>query len=128
MAVLGNRQRSLERPRYAGGSSIGYTRVSCFSELLGLPGPSPHQSLAVRVHVPVELSPSPTVHDVPVESLSMPIARQADPAFEERWAAWRARRLRHERAVQRRLRVVGLVIAVVVGLVTLGLRLLRDSS
>jgi len=30
--------------------------------------------------------------------------------------------------VQRRLRVVGLVIAVVVGLVTLGLRLLRDSS
>jgi type VI protein secretion system component VasF len=78
--------------------------------------------------VPVELSPSPTVHDVPVEPLSMPIARPADPAFEERWAAWRARRLRHERAVQRRLRVVGLVIAVVVGLVTLGLRLLRDSS
>ena len=78
--------------------------------------------------MPVELSPSPTVHDVPVEPLSMPIARPADPAFEKRWAAWRARRLRHERAVQRRLRVVGLVIAVVVGLVTLGLRLLRDSS
>ena len=77
--------------------------------------------------MPVESSPSPTVHDVPVEPLSMPIARTADPAFEERWAAWRARGLRHERAVRRRLRVVGLVIAIVVGLVTLGLRLLRGS-
>ena len=56
----GNRQRSLERPRYAGGSDIGYTRASCFSELFGLPGPSPHQSLAVRVHIPVESSSSTT--------------------------------------------------------------------
>ena len=78
--------------------------------------------------MPVELSPSPTVHDVPVESLSMPIARPADPAFEERWAAWRARGLRHERAVRRRLRGGALAIAIVVGLVTLGLRLLRGSS
>jgi len=78
--------------------------------------------------VPVDLSPSPTVHDVPVEPLSMPIARTADPALEQRWAAWRARRLRHDRAVRRRLRGVGLVIAIVVGLITLGLRLLRDSS
>ena len=127
MAVLGNRQRSLERPRYAGGSSLGYTRASCFSELLGLPGPSPHQSLAVRVHVPVESRPSPTVHDLPVELLSTPIARTADPPFEKRWAAWRARGLRHETAVRWRLPVGRLVIAVVVGLVTLGLRLLRDS-
>ena len=78
--------------------------------------------------MPVDLSPSPTVHDVPVEPLSMPIARTADPALEQRWAAWRARRLRHDRAVRRRLRGVGLVIAIVVGLITLGLRLLRDSS
>jgi hypothetical protein len=33
--------------------------------------------------VPVESSPSPPVHDVPVEPLSMPIARTADPAFRE---------------------------------------------
>ena len=77
--------------------------------------------------MPVESSPSPTVHDVPVEPLSMPIARTADPAFDGGWAAWRARGLRHERAVRRRLRVVALVIAIVVGLVTLGLRLLRGS-
>jgi hypothetical protein len=77
--------------------------------------------------VPVESSPS-TVHDVPVEPLSMPIARTAAPAFEERWAAWLARGLRHEKAVRRRLRVVALVIAIVVGLVTLGLRLVRGSS
>ena len=77
--------------------------------------------------MPVESSPSPHVHNVPVEPLSMPIARTADPAFEERWAAWRARGLRHETAVRWRLPVGRLVIAVVVGLVTLGLRLLRDS-
>jgi hypothetical protein len=68
------------------------------------------------------------VHDVPVERLSMPIARTADPAFDERWAAWRARGLRHEKAVRRRLRVIASVIAVVVGLVTLGLRLLGGSK
>lgn len=78
--------------------------------------------------MPVESSPSATVHDVPVEPLTMPIARTADPTFEERWAAWNARGLHHERAVRRRLRVVALVIAIVVGLVTLGLRLLRGSS
>ena len=50
--------------------------------------------------MPVESRPSPTVHDVPVEPLSTPIARTADPAFEERWAAWRARGLRHETAVR----------------------------
>lgn len=77
--------------------------------------------------MPVEASPSPAVHNVAVEPLSMPITRTVDPAFEERWAAWRARGLRHEMAVQRKLRVVVLVIAVVVGLVTLGLRLLRGS-
>ena len=58
----------------------------------------------------------------------MPIARTADPAFEERWAAWRARGLRYERAVRRRLRGGALAIAIVGGLVILGLRLLRDSS
>ena len=78
--------------------------------------------------MPVGSSPSPSVHDVPVERSSMPIARTADPAFEERWAAWRARGVRHERAVRRRLRVVGLVIAIAVGLVTLGLRLLGSSK
>jgi hypothetical protein len=31
----------------------------------------------------VESSPSPPVHDVSVEPLSMPIARSADPAFRE---------------------------------------------
>src|SRR5262249_3092219 len=42
------------------GAAVGYTRASCFSELFGLPGPSPHQSLAVRVHIPVESSSSTT--------------------------------------------------------------------
>jgi len=55
----------------------------------------------------------------------MPIARTADPAFEERWAAG-AVRLRHDRAV--RLRVVALVIVIVVGRVTSRLHLLRGSS
>ena len=77
--------------------------------------------------MPVGSPPSPTVRDVPVEPLPMPIARTADPAFEERWAVWRARGLRHERAGRRMLRVVALVIASVVGLVSLGLLLLRGS-
>jgi hypothetical protein len=104
----------LNVPQDARGSSIDYTRASCFSELFGVPGPSPHQSFAVRVHVPVESFPLPPVHDVPVEPVSMPIARTAGPAFEERWAVWRAR-------------VVALVIVGGVGRVTLGLRVLRHS-
>jgi hypothetical protein len=115
-----------ERNRDTRGSSIGYTRASCFSELLGLPSPSPHQSLALTVHVPVESSPSRTVHDMRsnrcrCRSRERPIRRSRS------WAAWRVRGLRHETAVRPRLRVIGLVIAVVVGLVTLGLGLLRDS-
>jgi hypothetical protein len=65
---------------------------------------------------------------VSIEPVSMPIARTADPAFEARWAAWRARGLRHEKAVRRRLRVVASVIAIVVGLITVGLRLLGGSK
>jgi hypothetical protein len=55
----------------------------------------------------------------------MPIARTADPPFKERWAAWRTRGLRRERTVRRRLRVVALVIAIIVGLGTFSLRLLK---
>ncbi|PWT81192.1 MAG: hypothetical protein C5B57_11005 [Blastocatellia bacterium] len=59
----------------------------------------------------------------------MPVAsaRTADPAFEERWAAWRDRGHQHELAVQRRLRVIAVAVAILVVLGVVGFRLLGDS-
>jgi hypothetical protein len=41
--------------------------------------------------MPVDLSPRPEVCDRSLETQSTAIVRTVDPAFEERWAAWRAR-------------------------------------
>src|SRR6516164_3284075 len=106
--VLGNRQRSLERPRYAGRSSVGYTRASCFSELSGLPGPSPHQALAVRDRCRCR-SREPPIR----RSRSAGLPGRLSVAPREGGAA--------------ETRVVALVIAIVAGLVTLVLRLSKGS-
>lgn len=76
----------------------------------------------------VESSPSSTVGNTPIESVSPATAHVADTAFEERWAAWRARGLRHEMVVRRRLRVIALIMAVVFGLVTLGIVIAKGVS
>jgi hypothetical protein len=72
--------------------------------------------MAVQVALP------PFVHSRSVEprsvepSLAVPAV---DPAFEERWAAWRARGLRHEDVVQSRIRLIALIVVLAVGLLVL---------
>lgn len=75
----------------------------------------------------VEASPPSTVGNTPIERLSSATAHLVDPAFEERSAAWQARGLRHEVVMQRRLRVIALIIAVLLGLVTSGIVISRGA-
>lgn len=50
-----------------------------------------------------------------------------DPVFEERWAAWRARGLRHDAVVRRRMRLVAVIAAIAFALVTLAFVLTGGS-
>ena len=52
---------------------------------------------------------------------SSPVVPAVDAAFEERWAAWRARGARHDMAIRHRIRIIALIVAIAAGLVTLGL-------
>ena len=60
-----------------------------------------------------------------------PLARMpvdiADTTFDERWAAWCARGLRHEIAVRRRMRIIALIAVVVLGLAALALVISKGS-
>jgi hypothetical protein len=58
---------------------------------------------------------------------SPPLSQAVDPAFEERWAAWRARGYQHERAVRRKLGFTAIALAILVVLVLVGLRFLGGS-
>jgi len=62
----------------------------------------------------VVLSPSLTFGNPPIALAPAATAGIVDPAFDERWAAWRARGLHHDGVVQRRLRVIAAIIAIVV--------------
>jgi hypothetical protein len=70
--------------------------------------------------------PSPTVGNLAIA----PLARggeAADAAFEGRWADWRARGLRHEIAVQRKLRIGLLIFAVLIGFLVLAVVISKGS-
>ena len=54
----------------------------------------------------VQSSSPAVVHSRSVEPSSPRAAFVVDSAFEERWEAWRARALRHDMAVPRRMRSV----------------------
>jgi hypothetical protein len=72
----------------------------------------------------VALSPLPAVAEVPAgipSNLAGPIV---DLAFDQRWAAWRARGDRHEASARRRLRGVAVAVLVIGSVVGLGIRLL----
>jgi hypothetical protein len=53
----------------------------------------------------------------PRVDLTSPAVAAVDASSEERWPAWRARGLRHDRAGQRRVRLLGLFAALTAGLV-----------
>jgi hypothetical protein len=75
----------------------------------------------------VELPSLPAVHQPSIgPSSSLATAHVVDPAFEERWAAWSARGRREDMSVRRRMRVIALI-AVVLGLVMLGIVLAGGS-
>jgi hypothetical protein len=60
------------------------------------------------------------VLDVPNESTEPLVTRSAavlDAAFRDRWNAWRARGVYHDRVARRRLCIVGLVIMIGVAIV-----------
>jgi hypothetical protein len=72
-------------------------------------------------------SASPAVvysHSVEPSSTVPPVV---DALFKERWAAWQARGRRHDLAVQRRIRLIALVVAIAAGLVALGLLIAGGS-
>lgn len=72
--------------------------------------------------MPVDLSP-PATSEASVDTLSTPVARTVDPAFEERWNAWLARGHQRELAVRRKLRVAAIAVVIAAALAMLGLRL-----
>jgi len=76
--------------------------------------------------MPAVLSP-PVVSPVPI-AISTSTATPVDPAFEQRWNAWRDRGLRHEIAVRRQVRLAAVAVAIVAGSIYVGLRLLGGTS
>ena len=77
--------------------------------------------------MPIDSSSRPTASDGSRDTPSTANAQTVDPAFEERWAAWRARGHQHELAVQRRVRVMAVAVAILVVLVVVAFRLLGDA-
>jgi hypothetical protein len=72
--------------------------------------------------MPVDLLPSPALSDASV-SVPAPMAGPADPDFENRWAAWKARGRVHEAMVRRKLIRVGVALAIVAAAIAAGVRL-----
>ena len=67
----------------------------------------------------VLLSPSLPLGKPPIELSSAATAGIPGSGFDERWAAWRVRGLRHDVMVQRRLRVIASIVAIVPAVATL---------
>jgi hypothetical protein len=67
----------------------------------------------------VESSLPAVIHSHAADPLS-PVVAAVDTAFEERWAAWRARGARHDLAVQHGIRVAAVIVAIAAGLVVVG--------
>ena len=62
---------------------------------------------------------APVVHQLPVEALAPSHTPAVEVGAEERWAAWRARGIRDDAATERRMWIVGVMVVVIIGLVTL---------
>jgi hypothetical protein len=73
--------------------------------------------------MPVVLFPRPAAPAMPLDAAAIVVGALGDPAFDERWTAWRARGDRHELAVRRTFRIVAIVLVVSVTLVVMGMRL-----
>lgn len=74
----------------------------------------------------VTSSSPPVVHSRSVQPSSV-VAPVGDAGFEERWAAWRARGLQHDLALQRRMRWLSVIVAIAGTLTILSLIVLGVS-
>jgi hypothetical protein len=69
----------------------------------------------------------PAAPEMPAGTPSILPRQLVDPAFEQRWTAWRARGDRQEAQFRRTVRIVAIALLAIVALVVLGIRLLGGA-
>jgi ferric-dicitrate binding protein FerR (iron transport regulator) len=71
----------------------------------------------------VALSSRPSAPEMAVATPTHLLGQTVDPAFEQRWIAWRARGDRHEAKFRRTVRLAAIGLLVILTLGALGIRL-----